>query len=216
MRELIIQLQQSGVLKTARIIRAFLAIDRKNFVPREQEDVAYADEPLPIGWGQTISQPTTVAFMLELLQPEYGDKVLDIGSGSGWVTALLAHIVSTPQGSPKKGEKGSVYALERICELVEVAHKNLSAYNFIERGIVDMRCTNAQDGLPKYAPFRRIHCAASLQDVPKAWKEQLSKGGRLVAPIGRSLVSIIREDTDTYQQEEYPGFVFVPFIADDM
>ena len=92
---LTIYLQESGVLKTPLIIDAFNAIDRKDFLPENIQDMAYSDEALPIGEGQTISQPYTVAFMLGLLDPRPGHIVLDVGAGSGWQTALLAHIVSS-------------------------------------------------------------------------------------------------------------------------
>src|SRR3989344_1328532 len=94
MKPLIDPLVLSGVLKSRGIIEAFQRVDRADFVPDEFRDSAYVDEPLPIGYGQTISQPWTVAFMLELLAPEGGESILDIGSGSGWQTALLAYIVS--------------------------------------------------------------------------------------------------------------------------
>ena len=97
--ELVRGLIEEGYLKTERIIEAFLGVDRKDFVLEQYEDEAYLDIPLPIGYGQTISQPATVAFMLELLQPEEGDKIMDIGAGSCWQTAILASVV---------GEKGSV------------------------------------------------------------------------------------------------------------
>ncbi|MCD6283661.1 protein-L-isoaspartate O-methyltransferase, partial [bacterium] len=93
METLIQQLISEGYLKTPEIIKAFREIDRKDFVPSYLKKEAYINAPLPIGFGQTISQPLTVAFMLELLQPKRGDKILDIGSGSGWTTALLAYIV---------------------------------------------------------------------------------------------------------------------------
>ena len=98
MKYLIKELMAEGILKTPSIIEAFEKVDRKDFVPEELKDKAYLNTPLPIGYGQTISQPLTVAFMLELLQPQAGDKVLEIGSGSGWQTALLAHMVSGGNG----------------------------------------------------------------------------------------------------------------------
>src|SRR3989338_9261998 len=119
--ELVRHLIEEGYLKTERIIGAFSAIDRADFVPEEYKSEAYGDYPLPISYGQTISQPATVAFMLELLQPQAGDKVMDAGSGSGWQTALLAEIV---------GEKGSAYSIERISELCEFGRSNLQKYNF--------------------------------------------------------------------------------------
>ena len=115
MKYLVKELISSGYLKTPEIIDAFQKIDRKDFVSDEYKDRAYVNAPLPIGYGQTISQPLTVAFMLELLQPEKGNKILEIGSGSGWQTALLARVV---------GDEGRVFAIELIPELEQFGRKN--------------------------------------------------------------------------------------------
>src|SRR3989338_1113331 len=97
--ELVKKLVDEGYLRSLRVINAFKQVDRQNFVPEDLRDEAYVNAPLPIGFGQTISQPLTVAFRLELLQPQPGDKVLDVGAGSGWQAALLAHIV---YGEPRR------------------------------------------------------------------------------------------------------------------
>ncbi|MEK7179392.1 MAG: protein-L-isoaspartate O-methyltransferase [Patescibacteria group bacterium] len=203
MKHLVTALIHKGVLKTPALIEAFEDIDRKNFVPVAYADEAYEDSALPIGHGQTISQPYTVAFMLELLQPKRGDKVLDVGSGSGWQTALLAHIVGT---------EGTVIGIERIPELKEMGEKNISRYDFIQKGIVTVLSINAEDGLPKEAPFDCIISGASAQEVPAAWKEQLSIGGRIVMPVHDSIFLIIKQGENEFREEEYPGFSFVPFI----
>ena len=126
MEELIDRLIKQGYLKTPLIIEAFRNIKRQDFVLEKLKDDADINAPLPIGYDQTISQPLTVAFMLELLQPKPGEKILDVGSGSAWQTALLAHCV----GSPPVGG-GKVFGIERIPELVEFGKKNISKYNFI-------------------------------------------------------------------------------------
>ena len=108
MKQLIKNLISSGYLKTPEIINAFYKIDRIDFVPEELKYEAHTNTPLPIGYGQTVSQPLTVAFMLELLQPKSGHKILDVGSGSGWQSVLLACLA---------GNKGRVIAVERIPEL---------------------------------------------------------------------------------------------------
>src|SRR3989339_1144097 len=107
MKVLVKNLIDEGALKTPEIIGAFYNIDRRDFVPEEYTKDAYRDSPLPIGYGQTISQPYTVAFMLELLAPKGGNKIMEIGSGSGWQTALLAHIVS----EDKINKNGKVHAI---------------------------------------------------------------------------------------------------------
>ena len=117
MDNLVKELITNGALKTPRIIEAFRAIDRKDFVPEELQDEAYGNYPLQIGYGQTISQPNTVAFMLELLAPELGNKIIDVGSGSGWQTALLAHIV---------GPKGKIFGIELVPELKKMGERKKS------------------------------------------------------------------------------------------
>lgn len=163
------------------------------------------DEALPIGSGQTISQPFTVAFMLEKLQPKPGNKILDIGSGSGWTTALLAYIV---------GKQGKVVALEIIPELKEFGERNVAKYNFIKKGVATLLCQNGALGYTKEAPYDGILVSASLErkDLPQPWKEQLKVGGRIVVPIQNSIWVFTKENENTFGEQEYPGFVFVPFV----
>lgn len=176
-------------------------INRADFVPDDMKDLAELDEALPIGYGQTISQPFTVAFMFKLLQPEPGQKILDIGSGSGWTTALLANIV---------GDKGKVIAIEIIPELKEFGEKNVAKYGLKN---VQFVCADGSKGYKKKAPFDGILCSAAVQDkIPQAWKEQLKVGGRIVVPIKNSIWLFIKKSEDIFEEKEYPGFVFVPLV----
>lgn len=200
MEKLIDILIARGYLKTPSIIAAFRKIDRKDFVPEELGDFAYVNEPLSIGESQTISQPLTVAFMLELLELEKRQKVLDIGTGSGWQAALLAQIV---------GPQGSVVSIERITSLSQQAQANLAKYNFSN---VRLRVGDGSLGFESEAPYDRIIAAASAQAIPLAWREQLKQGGIIVAPVGTSLIKIAKKSEDRFSQEEFPGFIFVPLI----
>ncbi len=203
MDELIQQLISEGYLKTPEIISAFYKIKRQDFLPADLVGEESVNAPLPIGQGQTISQPLTVAFMFELLQPKSGQHILDIGSGSGWTTSMLAEIV---------GPKGKVFAIERIAELKEAGQRNVAKYNFSN---VKFFCQDGTKGLPKQAPFARIIVSAAAFEVPMELKEQLAIGGRLVIPTAAQDIRLIEKITeDNYKETIYPGFVFVPLIED--
>lgn len=206
--DLVNDLIKRGWLKTDRIIKAFQKIDRKDFMPETMKDMAEANEAMPIGFGQTISQPLTVAFMLELLQPMPGDKILDIGAGSGWTSALLASIVEQKDG-------GKVTAIELIPELAEFGKKNAEKYGFIEKGIVEFICSDGTKGFQKQAPYDKILVSAASSaeaGLPPALKEQLKVGGRIVCPIKNSIWLFIKKDEKQFDEKEYPGFVFVPLV----
>lgn len=204
MKALMGQLKQSGALRSERIAEAFEAIDRKDFIPAEYEELAYEDRPLLIGYGQTISQPTTVAFMLELLDPRSGQTIADIGSGSGWQTALLAYIV---------GKTGRVVAVEVIPELLKQAQRSIAPYQFSN---ITWLSGSAWDPLPVTDRFDRIIIAAASQEVPPQLLKRLKVGGRLVAPLGlefsQDIVVFEKQGEDRYATKPFPGFVFVPLV----
>jgi len=202
---LVDHLISSGYLKTPEIIGAFKKIDRVDFVPDNLKSEAYEDAPLPIGHGQTISQPATVAFMLELLEPKAGEKILDVGSGSGWTSALLSEIV---------GDKGRVVSLELIPELKEFGEKNAAKYGFVEKGTAQFICCDGSKGYEEESPFDKILASAAARRVPEAWKKQLKVGGRIVAPINSSIFLFVKKSENEMEEKEYPGFIFVPLIEE--
>ncbi|PIS39048.1 MAG: protein-L-isoaspartate O-methyltransferase [Candidatus Nealsonbacteria bacterium CG08_land_8_20_14_0_20_43_11] len=215
---LIDRLIAEGWLKTPTIISAFWKIKRTDFLPGELSGLAEINEALPIGNGQTISQPLTVAFMLELLQPGPGNKILDVGSGSGWTSALLAYIVSEEElNSKRKAQSakrnGKVIAIELIPKLKEFGEKNAEKYGFVSKKIVQFVCADGSKGYPEEAPFDKILASASAEEVPPALKEQLKIGGRLVIPIESSIWLFVKKSETEFEEKEYPGFVFVPLVS---
>jgi protein-L-isoaspartate(D-aspartate) O-methyltransferase len=201
---------QEEWLKTPRIIEAFQKIKRADFMPEDMKHLAELNEALPIGYSQTISQPLVVAFMLELLQPKPGDKILDIGSGSGWTTALLSEIVGG-KGLPAVGQ-GEVIAVEIIPELVKFGKDNVAKYNFIEKGIAKFIFSDGSKGYKKEAPFDKILVSAESKELPSEWRGQLKIGGRMVAPIQGSIWLFIKKSNKNFEEKEHPGFAFVPLI----
>ncbi|MBI3983759.1 protein-L-isoaspartate(D-aspartate) O-methyltransferase [Candidatus Microgenomates bacterium] len=189
---------KSQVLRTPEIIEAFEKVDRASFVSTEYLAYAYTDRPLPIGAGQTISQPYTVAFMLELLEPTAGQRILDVGSGSGWTTALLGQIV---------GRKGKVIGLEVVTELIEFGQANLAKYDLPQ---AEIRLAGRSLGLAEEAPFDRILVSAAADKLPATLVDQLEIGGIMVAPVRSSVWKVIKTEPDRFEREEYPGFAFVP------
>ncbi len=200
---LIENLINQGRLKTPEIIKAFKKIKRVDFMPEKLKDLAEFDEALPIGFGQTISQPLVVAFMLELLQPKKGEKILDVGSGSGWTAALLAEIV---------GRQGKVIAVEIVPELKKIGQENAAKYGFAEKGIIEFIYADGSKGYEEEALFDKILASATGTGLPLAWKKQLKIGGRIVAPINSSIWLFIKKSENNFDKIEYPGFMFVPLI----
>ncbi len=205
---LVDELIKQGYLNTPDIITAFKKIKRQDFLLLGDTDLAEINAPISIGYGQTNSQPLTVAFMLELLQPQLGEKILDIGSGSGWTCTLLAQIV---------GAHGKVYGLERICELKKFAENNINKYNFIKSGTVQLFCSDGYEGLAEYAPFDKIMVAAAANKIPEKLLEQLKIGGVLVMPIGeqfaaQEIIRVEKINNKSYNEKRYPGFAFVPLV----
>jgi len=223
LKSLVENLKSEGWLKTPKIIEAFENIKREDFVL--DKEWAYVDTALPVGYNQTISQPLVVAFMLELLQPKEEEKILDIGSGSGWTTALLAHIVSQ-KGNPKPEirnpkqtlnskipiSKGRIIAVEIIPELKNLGEENVKKYNFIEKGIVKFVLGDGKFGYKNEAPYDKILVSASATEIPQELKNQLKIGGKIVIPIYDSIVEATKINQDRFEEREYPGFVFVPLI----
>jgi len=162
------QLRARGISNLA-VLEAFQQVPREFFVPPDQIQKAYGDHPLPIGHGQTISQPYVVAIMLQHLDPRSNHRVLDVGAGSGYQTALLARLVR------------HVYAIERIAALTERAADMLACLNVSN---VTLCTGDGSMGWPEEAPFDRIICGAGGPDVPEPWTDQLADGGRIVLPIG--------------------------------
>lgn len=200
MQELVDDMIFSNMLKSPQIIDAFRVVDRKYFVPASFRENTYIDAPLPIGNNQTISQPSTVAFMLEHLGAKEGDQVLDIGSGSGWTTALLCHIV---------GEIGSVTGIERVGALVKQGQKNLSQFHFGTHCHIEG--AGKKLGLPG-EQFDRILVSASADEIPEELFLQLKVGGTLVIPVGNSIFKFKKVSETHIEKEEFYGFVFVPLI----
>ncbi len=197
---LIKKLSAKQILKTPRIVDAFYKIDRAKFVRQEYSEKAYEDQALPIESGQTISQPSTLAFMLELLQPAEGNKVLDVGSGSGWSTAILGHII---------GAKGRVYGVEIMPTLLEVGRRNLQKAEIYNALIVPAEKTL---GYQKESPYHKILVSAYMDELPQSLVAQLNSGGTMVIPIKNDIVKVTKVDQNNIQIQNFPGFLFVPLI----
>jgi len=199
LKNLIAYIKDRRILKNKLIEKALLKIDRKEFVKFFSKKQAYFDRPLSIGYDQTISQPSTVVFMLELLELKRCDNILDIGSGSGWSTALLCEIVK---------ECGSVIGLERIDELVEFGKDNLAKFFKIPNCKIEK--ANQYLGI-KDKKFDKILVSAATNEVPFELFEQLNENGILVIPVNDSIVKFVKKGNKIFAKSFY-GFVFVPLI----
>ena len=183
------------------VLRAMRDTPRERFVPPSEREHAYDDGPLSIGYGQTISQPYIVASMTQLLDPKPGDRVLEIGTGSGYQAAILSPLVR------------QVYTVEIVEPLARSARELLTELGYKN---ITVRCTNGWMGWPELAPFDRIILTAAPPDLPPALIQQLRLGGRLVAPVGESWQELIVVDKDPmgtlHRRTEYP-VAFVPMVS---
>jgi protein-L-isoaspartate(D-aspartate) O-methyltransferase len=179
-----------------KILNAFSIVKRENFLPEGLRDYAYIDQPLPIGDGVTISQPYTIAFMLNLLELKNNQKILEIGSGSGYVLGLISKI----------SKKSKIYGIERIKRLVNLSRKRLDKSKNIKIEYAD-----GTNGLKKYAPYDRILISASCKKIPANLFNQLKDGGIIVTSVKQSIIQIKKLGKKKIIKE-YPGFVFVPLI----
>jgi len=196
------QLRARGV-RDERVLAAMAAVPREVFVPNYLRDLAYADEALPIDHGQTISQPLMVALMTELLAPEPGDRVLDIGTGSGYQAAVLAEMGCR------------VLGIERVPELAATARARLASLGYGEA--VEVRAGDGTAGDPDGAPWTRILVAAAAQKIPLALAEQLAEGGRLVIPVGsrwEQELTLVERREGGLRTSRHGGCVFVPLVGE--
>jgi protein-L-isoaspartate(D-aspartate) O-methyltransferase len=182
-----------------RIREAFEAVQRADFLPEDQRANAFLDRALPIGYQQTNSQPRTVLNMLTLLDAREGQRVLDVGSGSGWTTALLGHLV---------GPKGRVFGVELVPELVAWSRANLKSYAMDWTSIAQAR--EGELGLPEEAPFDRVLVSAEAARMPQALVDQLVDGGLLVVPVAGRLYRVERRSAGDVVEQRHGYYSFVP------
>ncbi|UCC80522.1 MAG: protein-L-isoaspartate(D-aspartate) O-methyltransferase [Candidatus Zixiibacteriota bacterium] len=193
------QIMTRGI-KDSRVIGAMMKVPRHRFVPEDKRFRAYDDGPLPIGEGQTISQPYIVALMTELLEPQEGDRILEIGTGSGYQAAVLAEIVDT------------VYSIEIICELQERADSTLKSLGYNN---VITKCGDGYDGWPEAAPFDGVIVTAAPEKVPQPLLDQLKEGAKLVIPVGAYMqyLEVYTRVGDKFKRERNVPVRFVPMTG---
>ena len=198
------QIESRGIREPT-ILEAFRSVPREEFLADEYRDIAYGDHPIPIEAGQTISQPYIVALMIHAAEIKCGDRVLEVGAGSGYAAAVMSRIA------------GEVIAMERQAELVAVAQERMQRLGYDNVRIVEGDGTR---GWPGEAPYDAILAAASGSHVPPAWVEQLTDGGRIVMPVGdpgwvQKLVKVTKGPAGKLITEDLGAVRFVPLIGEE-
>jgi len=195
------QIRRRGVTD-ARVLDAMRTVPREKFVPEHLHPLAYDDMPLPIEAGQTISQPFIVAAMIEMAEVAPGDRVLEIGAGSGYAAAVISRIA------------GRVYAIERHAELAARARERIATLGYDN---IEIRTGDGTAGWPEAAPFDAIIASAGGPVIPQQLKQQLAPGAVLVMPVGRAheqrLIKMRRLGPDQFEEEAMGAVAFVPLIG---
>jgi len=195
-------MKNSGFLNESKMESAFRKIPRHYFVPESMQDRAYENEPISIFKNQTISQPSVVSRMTEWLDLRDGQKVLEIGSGSGWQSAILGNLVGN----------GKIFTIERHAKLASFAKENLERLGIKNVKIIH---GNGRLGLSEESPFDRIMITAACREVPSKLLDQLAVDGLLIAPVGgniQSLVVLKKTQTEIVEIKNQKGYVFVPLL----
>ena len=202
-KRLVEKLKMEGHIKTKAVEKAFLETPRELFVPEKLKGYAYVDTPLEIGNGQTISAPHMVAIMCEALDLRKGQKILEIGAGSGYHAAVVSKLI---------GDKGHLYTIERFPSLAEGAKKNLE-----KAGIknVTVEVGDGSEGLQKYAPYDSIYVTCAAPCIPQPLVEQLKDPGKLLIPVGQfiSKLELLEKKNKKIIEKDLGGCAFVPLVG---
>ena len=200
---LVKKLLREGRIVTKEVEQAFLNIPRENFIPESLKNYAYFDTPLEIGNGQTISAPHMVAIMCEELDIKKGQKILEIGSGSGYHAAIVSKLV---------GENGHVYTIERFSSLAETAKQNLKDTKITN---VTVETGDGSEGLQKYTPYDRIYVTCASPDIPSPLIDQLKNPGKLMVPVGRHIcnLELLEKKGNKITKTNLGGCAFVPLVG---
>jgi protein-L-isoaspartate(D-aspartate) O-methyltransferase len=213
--KLIANLTKQGTLRTPRIIQALQKVPRGKFLSTDSQEYSANDTPLPIGQGQTISAPHIVAIMNEALQLQTGQKILEVGAGSGWHAATLAEIIA-PKEAPRS-EWGHVYTVEINQTLADMARKNIMNTGYSDR--VSIILGDGSRGYVEKAPYDRIVVACAAPEIPKPLIEQLKSGGIIIIPVGsaalfQTLLKVTKEADGKLKEESLSGVSFVPLTGE--
>ncbi len=203
LNDLINSLRDSIFIIDDNVVSAFRDITRHEFVPTSELGRAYYNEPLAIMKDQTISQPGVVSRMTEWLDLKDGQKILEIGAGSGWQTAILSYLVGT----------GTVYSVERHSELVKFARENLEKFRLDNAHVI---LGDGSLGYPKESPYDRIIITAACTEIPLPLLEQLGENGLIIAPVGdssQSLVLLKKTPEGIIEIKNQPNYIFVPLLG---
>jgi protein-L-isoaspartate(D-aspartate) O-methyltransferase len=213
--KLVDNLVKQGKLRSPKIIKALRSVPRTKFLPADSRAYAASDMPLQIGFGQTISAPHIVAIMNEALQLDVGQKILEVGAGSGWHAAVLAEIVA-PAGAPRS-EWGHVYTVEVVQGLADAARKNIMDTRCGDR--VTIITGDGSKGYAEKAPFDRVLVTAAAPRVPKPLVDQLKSGGVLLVPVGdaslfQTLKKVSKSADGKIKEENLLSVAFVPLVGE--
>jgi len=199
--EYLVQVLTTGknpIIKKQNLLTAIRTIKREDFVPENLKDQAYDDKDLNVGYGCILNKPTIIAEMLNIIQPLWGGHYLDIGTGSGYIAALLGMAA---------GENGKVYSVERVQFLSDIAKINLAKYPQIKN--VEIYLKDGSLGLKEFAPYDGIHCSVAFEKVPEFISNQLKIGGRFVCPTVNNDIRLIeREGEDKFKETITKGYFF--------